>query len=162
MSAAEKVLLMGTAGSGKTSMRSIIFANFLARDTDMLGATLDVQHDHIRFLGRLNLNLWDCGGQIKFFTNYIKSRRDNVFGSVKVLIYVFDIETMHLSAEHPNVSDMEYYRSCLDGLAQHSEDAKVFVLIHKMDLVPEENRNRKFVTMCTASFFYFFKGIFRI
>ena len=48
---AEKVLLMGTAGSGKTSMRSIIFANFLARDTDMLGATLDVQHDHIRFLG---------------------------------------------------------------------------------------------------------------
>jgi len=141
---AEKVLLMGTAGSGKTSMRSIIFANFLARDTDMLGATLDVQHDHIRFLGKLNLNLWDCGGQIKFFNNYIKSRRDNVFGSVKVLIYVFDIESMHLAAEPPKVSDMEYYRSCLEGLASHSEDAKVFVLIHKMDLVPEENRARIF------------------
>lgn len=139
---ADKVLLMGTAGSGKTSMRSIIFANFLARDTDMLGATLDVQHDHIRFLGRLNLNLWDCGGQIKFFDNYIKSRRDNVFGNVKVLIYVFDIETMHLQASQGKVSDMDYYRSCLEGLATHSEDAKVFVLIHKMDLVPEENRQR--------------------
>lgn len=28
-----KVLLMGRSGSGKTSMRSIIFANYLARDT---------------------------------------------------------------------------------------------------------------------------------
>jgi hypothetical protein len=27
----QKVLLMGSSGSGKTSMRSIIFANYLAR-----------------------------------------------------------------------------------------------------------------------------------
>lgn len=29
----KKVLLMGKSGSGKTSMRSIIFANYIARDT---------------------------------------------------------------------------------------------------------------------------------
>jgi Ras-related GTP-binding protein A/B len=29
----KKVLLMGKSGAGKTSMRSIIFANYLARDT---------------------------------------------------------------------------------------------------------------------------------
>ena len=34
-----KVLLMGSSGSGKTSMRSIIFANYIARDTSRLGAT---------------------------------------------------------------------------------------------------------------------------
>lgn len=34
-----KVLLMGKSGSGKTSMRSIIFANYIARDTRRLGAT---------------------------------------------------------------------------------------------------------------------------
>ncbi len=34
-----KVLLMGRSGSGKSSMRSIIFANYLARDTRRLGAT---------------------------------------------------------------------------------------------------------------------------
>ncbi|KAH8010197.1 hypothetical protein HPB51_026249 [Rhipicephalus microplus] len=33
------VLLMGKSGSGKTSMRSIIFANYIARDTRRLGAT---------------------------------------------------------------------------------------------------------------------------
>lgn len=103
---------MGKSGSGKTSMRSIIFANYIARDTRRLGATsktffslisvslgaflgfnflyfvycilcmvvlhgkdqyvcaqsaqfiflVDVEHSHVRFLGNLVLNLWDCGG----------------------------------------------------------------------------------------------------
>ena len=34
-----KVLLMGKSGGGKTSMRSIIFANYSAKDTRRLGAT---------------------------------------------------------------------------------------------------------------------------
>uniref|UniRef100_A0A4X1SMR8 Ras-related GTP-binding protein n=1 Tax=Sus scrofa TaxID=9823 RepID=A0A4X1SMR8_PIG len=60
----KKVLLMGKSGSGKTSMRSIIFANYIARDTRRLGATIDVEHSHVRFLGNLVLNLWDCGGNL--------------------------------------------------------------------------------------------------
>ena len=32
----QKVLLMGKSGSGKSSMRSIIFSNYLARDTRRL------------------------------------------------------------------------------------------------------------------------------
>ena len=44
-------------------MRSIIFANYIARDTMRLGATIDVEHSHVKFLGNLVLNLWDCGGQ---------------------------------------------------------------------------------------------------
>ena len=53
---------MGKSGAGKTSMRSIIFANYIARDTRRLGATIDVEYSHVRFLGHLVLNLWDCGG----------------------------------------------------------------------------------------------------
>lgn len=33
---------MGKSGSGKTSMRSIIFANYIARDTRRLGATSEL------------------------------------------------------------------------------------------------------------------------
>jgi Ras-related GTP-binding protein A/B len=32
----QKVLLMGKSGSGKSSMRSIIFSNYVARDTRRL------------------------------------------------------------------------------------------------------------------------------
>lgn len=58
----KKVLLMGKSGSGKSSMRSIIFSNYVARDTRRLGATIDVDLSHVKFLGNLTLNLWDCGG----------------------------------------------------------------------------------------------------
>lgn len=58
----KKVLLMGKSGSGKSSMRSIVFSNYVAKDTRRLGATIDVEHSHVRFLGNLTLNLWDCGG----------------------------------------------------------------------------------------------------
>jgi Ras-related GTP-binding protein A/B len=69
----KKVLLMGKSGSGKTSMRSIIFANYIARDTRRLGATIDVEHSHVRLLGNLTLNLWDCGGQVSTPQNYFLS-----------------------------------------------------------------------------------------
>lgn len=131
----KKVLLMGKSGSGKTSMRSIIFANYIARDTRRLGATIDVEHSHVRFLGNLVLNLWDCGGQEAFMENYFASQRDHIFRHVEVLIYVFDVESRELE------KDMHYYQSCLEAILQNSPDAKVFCLIHKMDLVQEDQRD---------------------
>ena len=59
-----KVLLMGKSGAGKSSMRSIIFSNYVAKDVRRLGATIDVEHSNIKFLGNLVLNLWDCGGYV--------------------------------------------------------------------------------------------------
>lgn len=41
---------MGKSGSGKTSMRSIIFANYIARDTNRLGPTMEVEHAHVRLV----------------------------------------------------------------------------------------------------------------
>lgn len=64
---------------------------YRAADTDRLGQTLDVEHSHVRFLGNLVLNLWDCGGQQSYMDNYLDSQRHQVFSSVGVLIYVFDL-----------------------------------------------------------------------
>ncbi len=62
----KKVLLMGKSGSGKSSMRSIIFSNYVAKDVRRLGATIDVEHSHVKFMGNLTLNLWDCGGYVRW------------------------------------------------------------------------------------------------
>jgi Ras-related GTP-binding protein A/B len=132
--AKKKVLLMGKAHSGKTSMRSIIFANYLARDTTRLSPTLDVEHHHVRFLGDLVLNLWDCGGQDAFFESYFERDRETIFRSVELLIYVFDIES-----ETPE-KDFDHFSGVLQAIEENSPDARVFVLIHKMDLVAEEDR----------------------
>ncbi|KAI9295585.1 rraga protein [Neoconidiobolus thromboides FSU 785] len=129
---------MGKSGSGKTSMRSIIFSNYIARDTRRLGATIDVEHSHVRFLGNLVLNLWDCGGQEAFMENYFTSQKDHIFRNVEVLIYVFDVESRDLE------KDLIYYQTCLEAMATNSKDAKIFTLIHKMDLVQEELREQVF------------------
>ncbi|KAJ1502295.1 hypothetical protein HMI56_002767, partial [Coelomomyces lativittatus] len=134
----KKVLLMGTSGSGKTSMRSIIFSNYMARDTRRLGATVEVELTATRFLGNLVLNLWDCGGQESFMENYLTTQRDHIFRNVEVLIYVFDVESRYIDR------DMSYFKSCIDALKQNSKEAKVFCLVHKMDLVQEEMRTKIF------------------
>ena len=163
----KKLLLMGKSGSGKTSMRSIIFANYIARDTRRLGATIDVEHSHVKLLGNLTLNLWDCGGQEAFMENYFASQRENIFryvslsclflglirlnqnviilslnSNVEVLIYVFDVESRELD------KDLHYYQSCLEAIMQSSPKAKIFCLIHKMDLIEEEQRDLIFKERC--------------
>jgi hypothetical protein len=108
-----------SAGSGKTSMRSIIFANYLGtvfntldcgahRDAVQLAtpcvwarrvsasfaacafrlilaglAAVGVENSHVRFLGNLVLNLWDCGGQDAFMENYFESQKDQIFRNVE-------------------------------------------------------------------------------
>jgi len=129
---------MGKNGSGKTSMRSIIFANYLARDTMRLGPTLDVEYSHVRFLGNLVLNLWDCGGQDAFYNNYFESQRDHIFRNVQVLIYVFDIASTNWE------SDLKYYEGTVEALLENSPDARVCCLVHKMDLVPVDQAEQAF------------------
>lgn len=136
----KKVLLMGKSGAGKTSMRSIIFANYAAKDTMRLAPTMEVEHTHIRFMGNLVLNLWDCGGQYRFYENYFDSKRDTIFRNVEVLIYVLDIESAELE------NDFNLFDGVIEAMEQNSPDASIFVLIHKMDLVPENERNYAFTT----------------
>ncbi|KAH8853493.1 Ras-related GTP-binding protein A [Schistosoma japonicum] len=139
-----QVLLMGKSGSGKTSMRSIIFANFIARDTLCINTQInrpvlvDVEHTHLRLLGGLVLNLWDCGGQDGFMESYFVNQRETIFRNVEVLIYVFDIESREVS------KDLSYYRSCLDAVNQNSPGAKIFCLIHKTDMISEDKRDEIF------------------
>ncbi|VDN40100.1 unnamed protein product [Gongylonema pulchrum] len=89
-------------------------------------------------MGNLVLHLWDCGGQEAFMENYLVSQKDQIFKNVQVLIYVFDVESRELD------KDYRYYQSCLEALMQNSPNAKVFCLIHKMDLVSEEHRDKVF------------------
>jgi Ras-related GTP-binding protein A/B len=125
----KKVLLMGKSGSGKSSMRSIIFSNYIARDTRRLGATIDIDLSHVKFLGNLTLNLWDCGGQEAFMENYLSQQRVHVFSNVGVLIYVFDVESRDVER------DLATYVAILSALLQYSPAARIYILIHKMDLV---------------------------
>ncbi|CUM65745.1 uncharacterized protein PRCAT00003393001 [Priceomyces carsonii] len=140
-SSRKKLLLMGRSGSGKSSMRSIIFSNYSAFDTRRLGATIDVEHSHLRFLGNMTLNLWDCGGQDVFMDNYFTHQKDHIFKMVQVLIHVFDVESKSIN------KDIEIFVKSLTNLQKYSPGANIFVLLHKMDLVQIDKREELFNTM---------------
>lgn len=122
-------------------MRSIIFSNYSAFDTRRLGATIDVEHSHLRFLGNMTLNLWDCGGQDVFMESYFTTQKDHIFKMVQVLIHVFDVESKSIN------KDIEIFVKALTNLQKFSPDAKIFVLLHKMDLVQIDKREELFDIM---------------
>jgi Ras-related GTP-binding protein A/B len=68
--------------------------------------------------------------------NYFASQRDHIFKNVEVLIYVFDVESRDVER------DMHYYQSCLEAIMANSREAKIFCLVHKMDLVQEHQREK--------------------
>lgn len=102
-----KILLMGKAGVGKTSMRSIIFANCAPRDTFALGWTHDVNESRLRFMGNMMLNLLDCGGQNEFIRQYLDSKREQIFCNVELLVFV--IEAEKLNKNQNNNEDLTYF-----------------------------------------------------
>lgn len=122
-------------------MRSIIFSNYSAFDTRRLGATVDVEHSHLRFLGNMTLNLWDCGGQDVFMDNYFSTQKDHIFKMVQVLIHVFDVESKLIN------KDIEIFVKSLTNLQKFSPGAKIFILLHKMDLVQIDKREELFQIM---------------
>eukprot|EP01128_Nolandella_sp_AFSM9_P003883 TRINITY_DN1705_c0_g1_i1.p1 TRINITY_DN1705_c0_g1~~TRINITY_DN1705_c0_g1_i1.p1 ORF type:complete len:330 (-),score=75.48 TRINITY_DN1705_c0_g1_i1:248-1213(-) len=130
----KKVLLMGTHGAGKTSMRAIIFANYIANDTMRLGPTQQIENHQVRFLGNLNLSLWDCGGQDRFTANYFTTQRDQIFSNVEVLVYVMDV------TRKDDPKDRAEYEKTVSALREYSPEAKIFLLLHKMDLVREDEQ----------------------
>lgn len=78
----KKMLLMGYSGAGKTSMHSVIFANFPAKDTQKIGYTVERQEHKFKFMGTLTLNLWDCGGQDTFMEQYFLVQKETIFRGV--------------------------------------------------------------------------------
>lgn len=82
--------------------------------------------------------VFNSGGQDAFMETYLESQRDFIFRNVEVLIYVFDVESKEVK------KDLAYYDECMEAIMQNSKNAQVFCLIHKMDLIPEENREKVF------------------
>lgn len=151
MSSGKKLLLMGRSGSGKSSMRSIIFSNYSAFDTRRLGATIDVEHSNLRFLNNMTLNLWDCGGQDVFMDNFLNNTNNNninnntssanIFRKCEVLIHVFDVESKEVA------KDINTFKRVLENLSKFSPNVKIFILIHKIDLVQSNKRQELFQLM---------------
>lgn len=104
-----KILLMGKAGVGKTSMRSIIFADKAPKETSLFDPTKEVNEDRVKFMGNLIFNLMDCGGQEEFIRQYFETKRENIFSKVEILIFVISADIKSNPNDQENNEDLEYF-----------------------------------------------------
>ena len=139
----------------KDSQLTVRSNNNIASLTARLGATIDVEQNLVRFFGDLILNLWDCGGQDVYMESYLSTQRSTIFANVGVLIYVFDVGAGSGnggggsgmgsgSSGDGGAGGMKdglgYFLEFVEALEKYSPNAKVFVLVHKMDLVQKTRR----------------------
>lgn len=89
--------------------------------------------------------------------------RDTIFSNVSVMIYIFDVasdnaevryifaichhpclrdRSQHMADQVVSQSDLKWYQKCVEALQQTSPNAMIFCLIHKMDLIAEEERDK--------------------
>ncbi|KAK8805966.1 hypothetical protein WA171_007052 [Blastocystis sp. BT1] len=132
-----KVLLIGNCEAGKTSMRSIIFANYEAKETKLLSATYDIDQVQVQFLGNLVLSILDCGGQERFLNDLFTKKSKDVFSDVSMMLFVFDV------ASEQYEMDWKIYQQAMEKLGIYSPNSLVYVLVHKMDKIPSDMKRSK-------------------
>ena len=103
-----KILLMGNKGSGKTSIKSIIFQQKLPNDTIRLAPTNEIEEMHVKIMGNLNVNIIDCCSKEEYIEKYFTTKKEKIFSEVDILIFVIDISK---STKEPiRKNDLDYLK----------------------------------------------------
>ena len=88
----KKILIMGKAGVGKTSIKSIIFQNKTAADTLKLCATNELEETNLYFINNVPINILDCSSKDDYIKQYFNTKKKIIFSNVEILIFVVQSE----------------------------------------------------------------------
>lgn len=136
-----KLLFIGLAQTGKSSIIKVVFEGVKPEETSDILATISYQRKLLDFSG-YSLNVYDVGGQITYLEEAFVALRESIFSHLKTLFFVVDsVKADDLKAAK------NYFKRALRNVEDYSKGAQIFVLAHKMDLIPEENREKVFQTI---------------
>ncbi len=132
----EKILFLGLTQTGKTSIIKIFFEDMNPEDTETLDATIKFNSKEYYF-NKHEIEVYDIGGQLSYLEEIIEKNKERIFSNVKILIFVIEL---------PNISTYElsrqYLMRVLERVYQYSDNPKVHIFAHKMDLISEEYRDK--------------------
>lgn len=88
-----KILLMGSKGSGKSSIEKVVFHKMSPNETLFLESTNKIVRNDISNSSFVKLDIWDIPGQVDFAEPV--SDFKNVFGGWGALVFVIDAQILH-------------------------------------------------------------------
>jgi GTPase SAR1 family protein len=146
-----KVLFMGLGASGKSSIRSIVFEGKSLEDVKDYNATINYTRSTKNIIDA-PFQIFDCGGQESFISVFVGEQAEFIFSDVAVLIWVIDVSNFD------SVSTSRFYFNLAQKkLVEYSKEAIVFCLLHKMDLLIPDMKEKFTETM--KSYFVPMAGI---
>ena len=104
-----KILLMGKASVGKTSMKALIFHNQSAKDTLNLALTNEIEETHLRFMKDIHINILDCCSQKHYIDQYFDSKKKSIFSNVGILVFVAEAENFNHRNAQDNLDDTIFF-----------------------------------------------------
>ena len=105
-----KILLMGNKGSGKTSIKSIIFQQKLPKDTIRLAPTNEIEEIHVNIMGSININLIDCCCKDEYNNKYFDTKKEKIFSKVDILIFVIDAFEFIKDINSERKKSLDYFK----------------------------------------------------
>lgn len=127
----KKILILGLANAGKTSIYELIFQrkkwwNIQTQPTH--GIKRYTHHTAVR--SGYQLFVWDLGGQRKYMNDY-HSKPERIFPHTDALVYVVDAYNPEMINEA-----RDEFKWAVENVSKLMPDCEIACLIHKMDQYP--------------------------
>lgn len=135
---ARKLLLLGKAGVGKSTLKKIIFEG--EDPSELLHHSLEptrgIETSNYSWLD-LELSVFDTSGQE--LDNLLKEKSEQIiaFGNAAAVIYIFDYNNWQSNSQ--DIADE--IKEIHEIIRRINKEAKLMVIFHKIDLIPEAIRN---------------------
>ncbi|MFX0126133.1 MAG: ADP-ribosylation factor-like protein [Candidatus Hodarchaeota archaeon] len=127
----QKIILLGLAESGKTSIIKVVKGGYIPSEKAPYTATLDYERENITLFGK-TITFFDLGGQKAFLDRFMGELAKFIFSNVTMLIFIVDI------VDISKLSLSKYYLDlAVDRLSQYSPDSSIYVFLHKIDLIDQ-------------------------
>ncbi|OLS26882.1 MAG: hypothetical protein HeimC3_06390 [Candidatus Heimdallarchaeota archaeon LC_3] len=137
----KKIIIMGLAESGKTTIVRVSAEGYVPKKDDPLNATIGYKRKIYTMYGR-KISLFDLGGQKSFLERFVGSLANFIFTNVAVMIYVVDIIKVS------ELSLCKYYLElAIENLRKYSPSAQAVIFLHKMDLIDKSKEDSHIRTM---------------
>ncbi|MFX1311372.1 MAG: ADP-ribosylation factor-like protein [Promethearchaeota archaeon] len=140
-SSSKKFLLLGRAGTGKTTIKKIVFEGYDPNEllSNSLEPTRGIIPSVYSWLD-LKLGLFDSSGQE--LSDILENREDNqhffVFENTNIIIYVLDYPTWS-SNSRLIIGDLQ---EISEIIKKHSFSTRLILFFHKIDLIKKETRKK--------------------
>jgi len=134
---ANKILLLGRAGTGKSTIKKIIFEGYDPKDLlyNPLEPTRGIAPSVYSWLD-LNLGLFDTSGQE--LQSLLKDEKEQMiaFENADTIVYIFDYQAWSAKSQEI-ISEIQFIN---DIIKKKFSASKLILFLHKIDLLIEKSR----------------------